>query len=328
MNPVRNLCTITLGVSNGVKRIVFFCILPLVLWGIGCSPTYPKEKLSASLTRLCKEEYGVDVSVQIVGKTIGVNVPLEKLFDSTLKLSPEVGDKLDGVILATSRAVLSTDDPPDFYVVVARDKRIPGIELKLIRYIQDIRRLSYGDLSRSEYTKRMLFEFGLGLGIFQEESDRFHLEEVKLGEFLANQIAQRIKGHFEEELDLKKETDVKSVQGEFITPPAGSRENGFGRFVVTLDVQKRGIDIWGRLGMAQEKRILEASLSVILEVLQGYRFSVFDSVEIKTPFLNHTFLLSRDVLELYRRKKIHLSELLLPNDFNFSPLDAELLLKK
>ena len=300
-----------------MKRFVPLFLLLLFGVGPGCGPTYPKNELAPSLAHLCKEEYGIDVSVQIVGKTIGVQVPLEKLFDSTLKLSPEVGDKLDGVILATSRVVLSTTDPPDFYVVVARDKRIPGVELKLTRYVQDIRRLNYGDLSRNEYTKRMLFEFGLGLGIF-EKDDHFHLDEVTLEKFLAEQTAQRIRSHLDDEKELKKELEVKSVQGTYLSR----------RFVFNLDVQKKGIGLWGSLGSEEEKKTLEAALSVIMEVLRGYHFEAFESVEIRTPFLTHAVVLEKNVLELYRRKKINLSELLLPNDFNLSAHDVELFLKK
>ncbi len=317
MNPVINQC--------------FFLTSLFALCLSGCGPTYPKETLTSSLVALCQKEYGVEVSVQIVGKTLAVYVPLEKLFDSTLRLSPEVGEKLDGVILATSRVVLSTDNPPDFYVVVARDKRIPGVELKLIRYIQDIRRLNYGDLSRSEYTKRMLFEFGLGLGIFQGE-EHFHIEEVRLGQFLADQIAQRIKTRIEEDPETKKEVRVKAARGKFIPGDSlgPSEEASWGRFTFVIDAEMEGLDLWETLQHEKEheKKILVASLEVILEVVRGYRFASFDGVEIKTPFLKHSFVLSREVLELYRHKKIDLSTLLLPNDFNLSPHDAELLLKK
>lgn len=301
-----------------MKRIAFYCMLFLSLWGTGCGPTYPKITLSESLIRLCKEEYNVDVSVQIAGKTLGVYVPLEKLFDSTLRLSPDVGSQLDGVILATSRVVLSTDDPPDFYVVVAQDKRIPGVELRLVRYVQDIRRLNYGDLSRNEYTKRMIFEFGLGLGIFSGEEQAFHLEEIKLEQFLAVQMAQRMKAKFDEEKELQGGLEIKSVRGEFIPS----------RFVITLEAQEFATTPWEIEETTDEKRVLASALEVVLEVLKGYRFDAFDGVELKTPFLNHTFVLSREILELYRHGKVDLSELLLPNPFNLSPHDAELILKK
>lgn len=310
-----------------MRRIVFFCILPLLLWETGCGSTYPKATLAESLIRLCKEEYDMDVSVQMAGKTLGVYVPLEKLFDSTLRLSPEVGDQLDGVILATSRVVLSTDDPPDFYVVVAEDKRIPGVELRLIRYVQDIRRLYYGSLSRNEYTKRMLFEFGLGLGIFTGEEHAFHLEEIKFEKFLAAQMAQRMKARLDEERELLRGMEIRSVRGEFIAPDPMER-NASGRFVITLEAQELGVPLWEIQERPDERRVLTTALEVLLEVLKGYRFTAFDSVELKTPFLKQPFILSGEILELYRRKKVDLSELLLPNPFNLSPHDAELILKK
>ncbi|MBI4436074.1 MAG: hypothetical protein HY590_01455 [Candidatus Omnitrophica bacterium] len=313
-----------------MKRFVL--LMGCMLFLAGCSPTYPKHQLIASLTELCKKEYGVDVSVQIAGKTLGVMVPLEKLLDSTLKLSPDVGDKLDGVILATSRVVLSTDHPLDFYVVVAQDKRIPGIELRLTRYIQDIRRLNYGDLSRTEYTKRMLLDFGIGLGVFSGKEEPFHLEEVRMEQFLATQIARRIKTAFEEESQLKEGFEIKTVHGKFLPHQEaadwGGKEKRFGRFVITLEARERLMGLLETLGSEDEERLLGASLEGILDVLQGYHFSAFDSVEIKLPFLDHSFILGRDVLELYRRKKIGLAQLLSPNNFNLPSYDAELLLKK
>jgi len=315
-----------------MKRVLLlFCILPLIGFGTGCGPTYPKDTLASSVMELCKKEYGIDVSVQMTGKTLGVRVPLDKLFDSTLQLSPDVGSQLDGVILSTSRVVLSTDDPPDFYVVVAQDKRIPGVELKLTRYVKDIRRLHYNDISRGEYTKRMLFEFGLDLGIFQE-GDQFRIEEVHFESFLAQQMAHRIKLYVDEEKSLQETFQLKSSRGEFITPRPysyGEREERFGHFLITLDLQKRGMDLWGEaVPEDHQKAILEAVLQVTSEVLRGYRFESFDYLEIKTPFLQHTFILDHNILDLYRKKKLPLSELLLPNHFNLSPHDTELLLKK
>ena len=243
-----------------------------------------------------------------------------------------MGNKLDGVILSTSRVVLSTDDPPDFYVVVARDKRIPGIELRLTRYVQDIRRLNYGDLSRNEYTKRMLLDFGLGLGIFPEEGNRFNIEEVKLEQFLATQMARRIKTAFEENPKGWEGIEVKSVHGKFVPHHAaadwGSPEKRFGRFAIALETKESSLETWGVWKKEDEEKILGSTLAVILEVLQGYHFTSFDSVEIKAFFLEQPFVVSRDVLELYRHKKIGLSELFSPKNFNLSPHDTELLLKQ
>ncbi len=312
-----------------MKRLSF--LLGVVLFLSGCGPTYPKAGMAQSVIQLCKKEYGADVSVQVVGKTIAVYLPLEKLLDSTLKLSPEVGEKLDGVILATSRAVLSTDDPPDFYVVIAQDSRIPGVELRLTRYIQDIRRLNYGDLSRNEYTKRMLLDFGLGFNLTPEGNKSIRPEEVKLEQFLATQIARRIKTALDEESSFKNIVEIKSVQGKFAPVNSATdwgRKEKQGRFVIYVDAREHQAGLLEPLGIPDKEKILGASLGVILEVIQGYHFTRFDGVELHASFLEKPVILARDLLELYRKKKIGLSDLLSPNQFNLSPHDAELLLKK
>jgi len=109
-----------------------FLLFTFTFFLSSCGPTYPKDSLVPSIVALCKKEYGVDASVQIAGKTLGVYLPLEKLLDSTLQIPLEARDKLDDVVLATSRAALSTDSPIDFYVVIAQDnlvKKIVGLNI-------------------------------------------------------------------------------------------------------------------------------------------------------------------------------------------------------
>jgi hypothetical protein len=50
----------------------------------GCTsstkPTYPKEKLTAAIQDVCKNEYKIDVKATLAGSTLYVYVPLEDLF--------------------------------------------------------------------------------------------------------------------------------------------------------------------------------------------------------------------------------------------------------
>ncbi len=312
-------------------KVVPLWILVLSLWVSGCGPTYPRDTLSDSLVQLCRKEYGVDVTVKRVGNTLGVHVPLEKLFDSTLQLSPEVvGNQLNSVVLSTSRVVLSTNDPPDFYVIVAQDTRIPGIELKLIRYVQDIRRLHYYDISRSEFDKRGLFELGLGLGIFRDKKgEDFFLEEVRLEDFLARQMAHRIRSGVGEDERLRGKIELRSAAGEFMSYPSFRAEQPLsGKFMLSLEMEKRSTDLWGEMKPEDEERILTLVLEVVLKVLRGYQFEGYDTVEIKTSFLGQPLILDRKLLELYRKKKIRLGDLLLPKNFNLPSHDPELLFKQ
>lgn len=144
----------------------------LLLFAAGCEQSYPEARLHQSLKDICKAEYRIDhVESKVVGKTLGVYLPLEKLFSSDfeeiltggkvkdisslLQIAPETLDKVEDVLFSTSRVILSTDKPIDFYVLKATDTEITGISLILVGYVQDIKRVRFWDISRTEYRKRV-----------------------------------------------------------------------------------------------------------------------------------------------------------------------------
>lgn len=128
--------------------------------------------MEAALKEICKKEYGVErVEMKIVGKTMGVYLPLEKIFStdfeeilasgkikdisSLLQISPEALDTVEDVLFSTSRVILSSDKPIDFYVLKATDTSLTGITLILVGYVPDIKRVRFWDISRTEYRKRV-----------------------------------------------------------------------------------------------------------------------------------------------------------------------------
>lgn len=152
-------------------KILFFVIFPAMLLS-GCGSTYPDDKIIESIRKICHDEYGIDnVEIKIKDKTLGVYLPLDKLFSeeleemlaagdvkdisSLLKISPDALEKVEDVLFSTSRVVLSTNKPLDFYVLKAVDAKLTGITLVLIGYVQDIRRVRFWDISRDEYRKRI-----------------------------------------------------------------------------------------------------------------------------------------------------------------------------
>ncbi len=150
------------------------CCTLLVLIS-GCGPTYPSGTFVESISKVCKEEYGVDVKVKKTGKTLGVYIPLEGLFESSveideeasldeilsgLKFSPETSRKIDDVCMSVSRVCLSTDCPVDFYVVIAADTEVTGAQIILTRHVTDIKRILTGDISRGDFIQRMLMDVG------------------------------------------------------------------------------------------------------------------------------------------------------------------------
>ncbi|MBI4970267.1 MAG: hypothetical protein HZC17_00285 [Candidatus Omnitrophica bacterium] len=155
-------------------KIGLFLLAP-IFFGLvfsGCEKTYNAENVADSIKEICKKEYNINnVEVKITGNTIGVHLPLRQLFssdfehvlatgkvqnlESLLQFSPEAMDKVEDVLFSMSRVILSTGRPIDFYVLKASDTEVTGIELVLIGYVDDIKRVRFWDISRNEYRDRV-----------------------------------------------------------------------------------------------------------------------------------------------------------------------------
>jgi hypothetical protein len=152
----------------GVLLVIFSAFIALS----GCNKaSYPEARVESSIKEICEQEYKIkNVEVKFAGKTIGVFLPLKKLFatdlkqellsgnisnlDSLFEPDPEAMDQLENVLFALSRVLLSSDKPIDFYILQATDVESTGLQLVLTGYVADIRRVRLWDISRTEYRKR------------------------------------------------------------------------------------------------------------------------------------------------------------------------------
>lgn len=139
----------------------------------GCSQTYSKDRVADEITSICEKEYGIhNVQVKSAGTTLGVFLPLSRLFnadpkdllslskveslESLLQPSEEALKQVEDVLFSTSRVILSTDKKVDFYTLRATDVESTGFEIDLTGYIDDIKRVRLWDISRNDYRKRVL----------------------------------------------------------------------------------------------------------------------------------------------------------------------------
>ncbi|MFC1668527.1 hypothetical protein ACFL1T_04010 [Chlamydiota bacterium] len=148
---------------KGVTRLsVCFFLLFVTLFSflsLSCTkPSFPQNRIVESIKDLCKTEYGLDVSVRIIGKTLVAFIQFDSIFNMKEGIDEETKDKIGNLLLSVTRVSISTDASFEFYVVVAEDKRIPGMELVCIRYIQDIRRFLLGNISINDFGERFLFK--------------------------------------------------------------------------------------------------------------------------------------------------------------------------
>lgn len=308
-----------------------------VLSQSGCAPTYPKEIVDEAIVQLCREEYKIDVKVKILGKTVGVYIPLEGLFDMTLNISKEASDKINDVLLSVSRVTLSTDAPLDFYIVIAQDPMLPEIEVVLLRYVVDLKMLHYDQISRGEFGKRMIISIKLTPQAQKEKvlrdvfsrlnieeadnliseylsasevmtigdigywNDTFFMKDIEMGEFLAMQIADRIKLMLIRHPSLKEIFKLNSIKGDFL------REMGRNLFRFSFEVAPLDMTV---IIMPDDyyDAILNIWLGETAEVLHGYKFDDFWNVEIVNSNNNQVLYATPEELEDFRKKKIKLEE--------------------
>ncbi|MBI4372612.1 MAG: hypothetical protein HY585_02655 [Candidatus Omnitrophica bacterium] len=167
----------------------------------GCDQaTYPEDKVASSIKEICSKEYKIEnVEVKFAGKTIGVFLPLKKLFtmdvrqeilsgepanlESLFEPEPEAMDQLENVLFAISRVLLSSDREIDFYTLHATDVESTGLQLMLMGYVPDVRRVRLWDISRNEYRKRVLHELKFSRSVLWEKPVRELLEKAGTLEF-------------------------------------------------------------------------------------------------------------------------------------------------
>ena len=319
--------------------LIVLILVSFLVSAIGCGPTYPKEKFKESIIRICKKEYKLDVKVITVGKTIAIYAPLPDLLDFTFAITQTASEKINDVILSVSRVALSSDANYDFYCVIAHDIRIPEIQIVIIKSVDDVKRFLLNDISRGDYSKRMLVDLRLNpqaqkehaikevfekMGLDRQWQDnvmndffrsepmvlgdigywngRFYIKDVTLSEFLTEQIANRIKIEFRENKDLASNFIVRSAKGSYL-----SKQNK-GYFKLELLVVPKWLKEFG--GEADTAKVFQAAMDVASQVIHGYDFKNFDFLEVVNESDGKILRVPKNELDAFRRKKIKLEDIL------------------
>ena len=300
--------------------------------------TYPGDKVKESVVRMCKKEYDADVKVEIAGKTLMIYLPLTNLMDYSFALTKSASEKINDVIFSAARVALSTDAKIDFYCVIAHDIKMPELQIAIIKNVEDVKRLFASDISRGEYMKRMLIDLRWSPQAKKEQvvkeifdkmnldpkwqeqvmSDffrseptnigdigywggQFYIKDITLAEFLAEQIANRIKIEFREGKDLKDNFLLKSAKGSYA---AKSGKHIF-RFEVLAERSASGLGTT----IEDSDRIFETVLAVAGHVLHGYHFKDYDGVEVFDQYAGRSIEVTPEELEGFRTKKLKLNEI-------------------
>jgi len=332
-----NKSTRAQGTRAQALILLVSCVMCLISL-TGCNATYPKETVKESVIKLCKQEYDVDVKVQIEGRTMAIYLPLTDLMDYSFNLTKAASDKINDVIFSAARVSLSTDANIEFYCVIAHDVRMPELQVIIIKNVEDIKRLFAHDISRGEYMKRMLIDLRwspqakkeqvikeifskmnvdtkwqdqvmadffrtqpAGIGDIGYWSGQFYIKDITLAEFLAEQVVNRIKIEFREAKDLKENFILKSIKGSYTVKGGRNILN----FEVLADRSAAGI---GNT-IEDSDRIFAAVLSVTGQVVHGYHFNDFDAVSVVDQHAGRSIEVTPAELESFRKHKKKLEEI-------------------
>lgn len=221
---------------RGFRSLLFLAPLMFVLGFSGCMiKSYPSERIKEDLAKICKQEYGIEnLDVKISGDTIGVFLPLKKLFAADFKEaaitgkvrnletlfepSPQALERIEDVLFSISRVLLSTDREFKFYVMQATDIEKTGLQLVLTGYVDDIRRVRIWDISRGEYRKRVVHELRLNRAVrwhqpvraFFNAVENLDVQEIRRQYFNDLLPAAAIQGLFLNRLNESKNPLVKT----------------------------------------------------------------------------------------------------------------------
>ncbi len=267
-----------------------FCFFSLT----GCGPkyTYPADTVPKAIEQICGDEYKIEVTARVVGKTVGALVYLDTIIDAKGQIPKEVHEKMGKVVQVVTRVALSTDLSIDFCTVVIRDK-VHTNELVITRSLDDTKRANADAIGIEESINRTLF----GQAKFEVDTTGkgdFVLKEVKKESFLAEQIVQRIRFSFAKDAKDEASQPFILVDGVF-EQEEGKRDFHFS--VIALKTEN-------------PREMILSVFKIVNAVLQGYQFTDFDSIEIQDYLNRQKLVLKKQSLLDYQQKKMTDKELL------------------
>lgn len=326
------------GFKNIFAESAAYLSLMAILFSFaGCEPSFPKEKLPEAVKFVCKDEYDMDVDVTVKGRTMGIYYPMEGLLDAGLGISSEAWDTISNLLLIASRVVLSTDADIKFYCVIAQDARLPELQVVIIKYVEDVKLGMYRNISRSESFRRTLFSINLTPQAKKERSiekifdnfsveektrqgvmedffrsaptrlsdigywrGKFYLKDATMEEFLAAQIANRVKLGFRGEEKLKKLFKYENVESNFIST------NEIKAFLVKFKISD--LDAGENKTKQQQKKI-EEIVKIANRVVCGYKFKKFDFLIMEDQLEDVSLKVTEQDVFNFSRKKLSVKKI-------------------
>ncbi len=135
----------------------------------------------------------------------------EKEVQQDMSLDKKVNEKIFNVLQVIRRVLFSTDNSkinnPLFFCIVTADIK-NGFEIKQVFHLSDLKKLSYGFISQTEYQHRIVQDTSVSaLIIGDSQGSHLNYENITLEDFIIGQIQNRIRIKFQKP-EVEKNADI------------------------------------------------------------------------------------------------------------------------
>ena len=147
------------------------------------------------IVQVSRDKYHLAVSTRVIGATMYASAQIPGFVGRLVaggNFARQDSDTIGDVLVTTTQISLSADPPIRFYVLRLVDPEASGAELRYVTYLEDIRRLYGNALSEMEFFDRRIQELKAN-PTEAVMTDPWMEREVAFGEFLAVQLALRVK---------------------------------------------------------------------------------------------------------------------------------------
>ncbi|MFA5200188.1 MAG: hypothetical protein WC442_04690 [Candidatus Omnitrophota bacterium] len=141
----------------------------------------------------------------------------EKEKEQEVSIDKSVNEKIFNVLQVIRRVLFcidySKEKKPFMFCIVTADIK-NGFEIRQIFHLMDLKKLSYGFISQTEYQHRIIQDTAVDLEIVGDrQGDHLDFHDISMEEFIADQIQSRIKFKFQKpEVEANADIDKEVLK--------------------------------------------------------------------------------------------------------------------
>jgi len=163
------------------------------------------------IERFLLEDQKNSLNAKVLRVNYLIKPTAEKEKQQEVTIDKSVNEKIFDVLQVIRRVLFSMDntrkDKPLFFCIDTADIK-NGFEIKQIFYLMDLKKLSYGLISQTEYQHRIIQDTAISAQIIgDKEGNHLDYREITLESFIADQIQSRIKLKFQKP-EVEKNADI------------------------------------------------------------------------------------------------------------------------